>query len=150
MEGPMNRTVWKCIRPDERRVERSDCTVVAFALLCGLTYSQSAEMLRNAGRKPNKGFKTRLFLGKKRIVGRRLFEETNTCERVLHSLKYPDGRPVTVDERIYKTLGKFAAAHPEGHYLVTVRGHAVAVMNGVVVDSEDKPNRRICSVWRVT
>lgn len=49
----------------------------------------------------------------------------------------------------YMALKKFIDEHPRGQYLVTMRGHITAVIDGVVYDTFDPSERIIKCAWYV-
>lgn len=59
--------------------------------------------------------------------------------------KQPDGSIKTRD----MNLSTFSKKYPRGKYYILVKGHALAVIDGEVVDHTDKPKRRIRYAWRV-
>src|SRR5947207_9776266 len=55
--------------------------------------------------------------------------------------------PYTEENRI--SLERFCKAHPVGRYWVFVRGHALAVIDGVIHDHSHKPRRMVQTAYRV-
>ncbi len=47
------------------------------------------------------------------------------------------------------TINKFVKDHPKGRFYCVVRGHAFAIIDGVVYDHSKKPRRQIQHAWRV-
>lgn len=47
------------------------------------------------------------------------------------------------------TLGQFLKQYPTGRYWVFVRGHALAVIDGIVYDHSYKPRRKVKLAYRV-
>lgn len=47
------------------------------------------------------------------------------------------------------TIKEFTIKHPNGRCFVVVRGHALAIIDGVVYDHSEKPRRQIQAAWRV-
>ncbi len=47
------------------------------------------------------------------------------------------------------TVGEYVESHPEGTYLVTMRGHITCVKNGILYDTFDCRDRLIWCSWRV-
>lgn len=59
--------------------------------------------------------------------------------------KQPDGSIKTRD----MNLSTFSKKYPKGKYYILVKGHALAVIDGEIVDHTDKPKRRVRYAWRV-
>ena len=53
------------------------------------------------------------------------------------------------DRRGIKTLNQFVKRYPKGRFHVTVRGHALAVIDGVVYDWKHSGKRRIVGAWEI-
>ena len=110
--------------------ENNDCTVKALALALNTSYAKAhAHLKRFCGRPDRKG-----------IVSRDVLPQSfkNTKHRV---------GPYTIRNKV--TLKKFCELHPQGRYYVSVRGHAIAVVDGVVYDHSDRPRRQVTFAIRV-
>ena len=59
--------------------------------------------------------------------------------------KQPDG---SIKTRAMN-LSTFAKKFKRGKYYILVQGHALAVINGEIVDHTDKPKRRIRYAWKI-
>jgi len=59
--------------------------------------------------------------------------------------KQPDGSIRTRS----MTLSTFARKYSRGKFYILVKGHALAVIDGEIVDHTDKPKRRINFAWKV-
>ena len=46
-------------------------------------------------------------------------------------------------------LSTFAKKHPRGRFYILVKGHALAIIDGEIVDHTDKPKRRVYYAWKV-
>ena len=53
------------------------------------------------------------------------------------------------DRRGMQTLNQFTKRYPKGRFYVSVRDHAVAVIDGVVYDYEHAGKRRIIGAWQI-
>lgn len=62
-----------------------------------------------------------------------------------HDYKQPDGSIKTRS----MTLSTFAKKFKRGKFYILVKGHALAIINGEIVDHTDKPKRRINFAWKV-
>lgn len=110
--------------------EYNDCTVKAFAITLNTSYAKAhSHLKRFCGRPNGKG-----------IVSREVIPQSlkNTKHRV---------GPYTRENKV--TLKKFCELHPQGRYYVSVRGHAVAIVDGVVYDHSDRPRRQVTFAIRV-
>ena len=47
------------------------------------------------------------------------------------------------------TVHQFATLHANGRYVLHVRGHSIALVNGVVFDWSAHPQRRVLSFWKL-
>jgi hypothetical protein len=109
--------------------ERKDCTVIALCAVTGLPYSRCHAAMRAVGRKDRKGIPFA------RVVRGVSSEVSHSFALVCRS----------------GTLGKFAKKNPQGAFYVTVRGHALAVLDGKIHDAVRTPlGSHIRRGWRVT
>lgn len=108
---------------------RRNCTVIALAYSANIPYDEAFELAKQAGRKDNKGFNSKkliAFANKK--LGRSCFRKA---------------------KRSTITVQKFCKKYPTGRYYVRKRGHAYAIIDGVVYDKEKpKPLERIVEAWK--
>ena len=124
--------------------EANDCTVRALANAYGMPYKLAHRIMGKAGRKQGKGPKldimhktyTRLGFEIDRIHG-----ETNAAR---YLWKY-----LAVGHTKYRgtTLGSILPLLSIGRFIVLIRGHVFAVVNGEVLDYGDNPTN--CSVAAV-
>lgn len=130
--------------------DRNCCTVTAFAAVTPWSYSEAHQYLEEEGRKRNQGFRTMAFfdfilMPKRKGVwhGVRFIEVYNHHSHGKHHLED------AATQNGALTLGRFMATKPQGNYLVIVRGHATAVIDGVLHDSEMRSARlRIKRIYR--
>lgn len=119
-------------RDSKAMKEDKDCTVMSFATVWGCTYQQAHEHLRmSAGRKLRHGLPTDKF---------------DSAAWWCRKTKMKSG-PYTENNKI--SLGQFCKEHPVGRYWVRVRGHALAVIDGVIYDHSYKPRRMVVKAFRV-
>lgn len=119
---------------NERKVmnETNDCTVVAFATVFNTEYGKAWNFLRTqVGRQSRKGL---------------LHSLTCLIPTKLVKTRYAVG-PYSRKNRI--TVKQFCEKHPEGRYFVCSRGHAFAIIDGVVHDFKHGPRRQIVYAFRV-
>jgi hypothetical protein len=109
--------------------ERSDCSIRAAATAGCIDYNTAHAVFEKHGRKPCKPtrFETSMSALKE------LFPESEF--RTFH------GRRVT--------LAQFVRAFPAGHYVLHVRGHALAVCDGVVHDWTPASRRLVRWYWKL-
>lgn len=110
--------------------ETNDCTVKAFAVVFDTTYEKAhAHLKHNCGRQNRKG-----------IISREVIVPS------LKKTKYKVG-PYSKANRI--TLKNFIEKHNEGRFYVCVRGHALAVVDGVIYDYKEGLRRQVTWAMRV-
>lgn len=110
--------------------ETNDCTVKAFAVVFDTTYEKAhAHLKYNCGRQNRKG-----------IVSREVIPPS--LKKTKHRLG-----PYSRDNRI--TLKNFIEKHREGRFYVCVRGHALAVVDGVIYDYKEGLRRQVTWAMRV-
>lgn len=113
--------------------EKSDCMVVSFSTVWDIPYDKAhAHMRTQFRRKPRKG----VPYTEGRDVAMQRCPKTVMVKG-----------PYTEDNKI--SLERFCKAHPVGRYWVFVRGHALAVIDGVIHDHSHKPRRMVQCVYRV-
>jgi hypothetical protein len=109
--------------------DKNDCSVRALAVACGVPYAVASMAFSVLGR--------RLKAGTDLRTTERLHEEILGMERI----QAAEGMD----------LGTFVQYATKGRFVVHKRGHAFAVVDGVLHDWETttKPGTRILRVWRV-
>lgn len=105
--------------------ETNDCTVVSLSVLLGVPYLEAHARMRQGGREHRKG----------RFMHKAAAWANMTQLRGI------------LDKGV--TLNQFVTAHPRGRFWVEVRGHALAVVDGVVHDHSHKPRRVLRNAWKV-
>ena len=112
--------------------ETADCTVRAFALVTELSYGDAHGVLERAGRKRRCRF--------------------NFHRAMRTSLRSREWNGWTFQERHdvdSMTVGRFVSEHPTGRYIVRVRGHVFAVLDGTVFDAfQLKPRMHVVQAWK--
>lgn len=107
--------------------ERRDCAVRSFAVAACVSYDTALNLFADFGRELNRGTS--------RYITERVIED-----------QFPNAQ--LIDEPGL-TLPKFAKQYNEGHYIVHVRRHALAVVDGVIHDWRPRPKTRVKSAWRL-
>lgn len=108
---------------------KRNCTVRALATSANLPYEEAYQIAKEAGRKDNTGFKSaKLLKYYNKKVGSTAFRKV---------------------KRSAITVQKFCRVFPLGSYYVRKKGHAYAIVNGVVYDTQSpKPRERILEAWK--
>lgn len=119
---------------DRFETEGRDCTVHALAFATGLAYSEAHNLLAAAGRENGKGFHTEVIMGRLSVLTqRRWFATVALCW-----------------SRGYTTVNQFCKLHPTGTYVLRIKGHAFAVVNGRAIDTHERSARsRVLGAWEV-
>lgn len=115
----------------ERFGEKNCCTVVAISIVMNISFIKSQKHLFECcGRVKGKGV-------------------TLDNIKKLHG-SFKNYKTTVFDfSGQYVTLRKFCEENPQGRFFVLVRGHALAVVDGVVYDHSDKPRRVVKWVMKV-
>ena len=75
-----------------------------------------------------------------------LFSDAEFVEDYLDGLYQ---RTCYKNNKVAMTVGEFVENHPEGVWLVTMRGHITCVKNGILYDTFDCRDRLIWCAWEV-
>lgn len=111
----------------DARGENNDCTVVSLAQVLEIPYGEAHSIMRAHGRVKGRG-----------------------CHMSAPAASYPGVfDKVKGLEHDEISLAEFCRAHKVGRYWVAVTGHALAVINGKVVDHSRAVRRRIDYAYRV-
>ncbi len=124
--------------------ETRDCTVRALSNAGGLHYDQAHALLKKHGRKDRRG----AFFGTMLIA-------YNEADFVLDSV-HGTTASARAAARIAKheaqegiSLAKLLPKLAFGEYIVNTTGHAVAVVNGKIIDTFDNPaGKRVVAVFK--
>ena len=114
-------------RPEGFEQERRDCTVRALSLVANISYEKVHNAWENAGRKNRKGIVARKVLQK---VCKSLNLEAKQVKRS-------------------GTLKKLIVQYPEGKLFCLKRGHAFALIDGVIHD-ENRLSSHIKGAWLIS
>jgi len=120
--------------------EKNDCTVVALAAALKMPYKTAHKVAEKYGRKRRQGMynqQVEEMLGEMPGLRSLTSEETSTY--------YNSTRKVRANK-----LSTFAGRYPKGTYIVRVRGHVVAVEDGVVLERGKPRNWHVRQAWEVT
>lgn len=128
------------------------CTVATLAATLGISFDKAYDFAsKEWSRRRGKGVKTLTMLGSfPQAVGKEyskmILDSVVTRVKAEQDYKQPQGHIITRD----MTLSTFSKKYPRGKYYILVKGHALAVINGEIVDHTDKPKRRIRYAWKVS
>lgn len=127
--------------------ETNDCVVFAFASAFGLDYDTAhAEVKQRFKREDKKGTRHGNLVGGLQVG--------TVChgKRVTEVIKNPTTNYKAYGQVVPRSLrlSSFTAQRSKGTYLVLVRGHAIAVRDGVIVDNNRaKPSSIVKHVFKV-
>lgn len=131
----MNITYKHCQAESVNRKEHNDCAVKALAITAGIPYGKAHDIMRIMGRKNGRGFRHRGIYD----MVTKYTMAVKLAGRQAGKLEYPTGYTMrTITERCQ-----------HGSYLVFMRGHVAAVVNGEVMDWTKGRLHRVTSIMRV-
>ena len=131
--------------------ENNDCVVRALMHTLGITYAESHHLCETKlNRHPGKGVYTWLYLPKvkqahgKKITQMGRVERNSHCDRkkLTRTMKTKRNLWSNAKQKFVKVrkevqvnlkVKEFIKAYPLGTYLVTVRAHAIAIINGKII-----------------
>ena len=125
-----------------RSSEKNDCVVRAIANCTGKTYDEVHSLVAKHGRKEGKGTYWDTSLAVMRELGFKCMVFGNTkCASYF-------SRQLKVFRQESLTLGKAVKQFNQGNYVVFVPGHAVAMQDGKLVDSDYNSTRKqVSAIW---
>ena len=85
----------------------------------------------------------------KKVTGARFFNSDYNPHRYIEEVLHAEKRICRPDERGRRpTVAEFAAAHPIGHYILDVKGHWTALVDGVIRDTWNPSEKEVYVAWR--
>ncbi len=111
------------VNPDGNNIE--DCTIRAISVAEGISWDKAYDKLST-------------FARKKRLM----------MSSVVAIEKYLDMHYDRICFRD-RTVGEFIETHPDGTYLITMRGHITVVKDGINYDTFDSGDRKMWCAWEV-
>lgn len=117
--------------------DRNNCVPKALTALTGEPYKGVDDYLKARGRKKGKGTPRRASVA---FLQERGFEQLAppTLLRRYHGGKFRSMK-----------VASFAKAFPKGKFIVYVRGHAVAVIDGRILDDWNSSSRVVKEAWQI-
>jgi hypothetical protein len=149
--------------------EDNDCVVRALMHTLGITYAESHHLCETKlNRKPGYGVFTNVYLPKvKQAYGKKIKQlgkpsnfvngfKTLTRTKKTKQQKWSNTKQKYVTKRVevqvpYK-VKEFIKEYPTGNYFVTVRGHAISIIDSQIIgnwNDGEKINREIQSVYKI-
>jgi hypothetical protein len=129
----MSITYKSCKPVSDRFNENNDCTVKAIAIATNTPYIKAHDVMGKLGRVKRRGIRSSLW-------------ESTFAKETLAKLNYSH-TVVKSQAKTISTLPNYL--DPNKNYVVLVRGHALAVVRGVVQDFTAGSKRRVLSIWEV-
>jgi hypothetical protein len=124
--------------------ETRDCTVRALSNASGMHYDQAHELLKKNGRKDRCGAFFGTMFAAYTQAGFVLDSVHGTTVSARYAARFAN-RKAEVGVTLAKLLPKLAF----GEYIVNTTGHAVAVVNGKIIDTFDNPaGKRVVAVFK--
>lgn len=130
--------------PSEYHInDKNDCAIRAIANVSSIPYPVLREKMIKLGRKPNRGTPWNVLDKVYKESGAMLtFIWGKAARSLKHYVKYND----VVDKSI--TLERFVKTFPKGRHIVLIRKHALAVVDGKIIDSGDnKAGARVIATY---
>lgn len=114
--------------------ESKDCTVRALANALELPYDEVHAEMKAAGRKNNEGAYNHQFTPVYMKHGFKPVCVFGTTNGAMWSLKYLKQNGIETIHKAGITIGRLLPYLAEGRYIVEVKGHVFAVVDGEVID----------------
>ena len=138
------KTVLSVDRGVTSSAESSDCTVRALANAAEIPYDVAHSVLKKHGRKDRKGATFATLHAAYEECGFRLTKICGDGKRSRFAARHTGAEWV---EGI--TFGKLVDQLKYGEYIINVTGHAVAVVNGKVIDTfHNNARKRVVAVYK--
>lgn len=119
---------WIPYNPNPRGLNTGDCTIRAYTKAFGISWEDAYEMASEYGKEVG------ALPDDFRVVAKILKEKNCSCTK----LKKNDFK---------MTVSEFAATHPSGTYLLKIRGHLVACIDGYYYDSWNSGSKKISIIF---
>ena len=113
----------------EKFCETNDCSVIALSIGCGISYEKAHKIMGECGRARRAG-----------VTGQQVLQGVLKTGQNYSLIREPHKRHCRKSAYTLKTIGK---AFPRGRYLAIVKGHIVAIVDGIVHDWAADSSRRV-------
>jgi len=120
----------------------NDCTVVSLAAAFKMSYKAAHKLAGKYGRKTGRGMLTAFFKDMYRDLEKKGRVRELTKEEI--TTYYPSTDTVRKNK-----LSTFITNNPIGTFILMVRGHAVTIEDGVVLQGFTPPNQYVKIGWKV-
>lgn len=128
--------------------ESKDCVVRAMANTLELPYAHVHSVLKKHGRKDRKGTYLHTSFAAASELGLALVGICGNTSSARESRRIAKNYYDHVAQFDGVTLGKFVEKFKTGEFVVFVRGHALSIINGKVIDTFDNVySQRISVIW---
>lgn len=118
--------------------EDKDCSLRALVAAAGIDYESAKAIFEKHGRLENQGTPHKVT----EAVMSDMFPEATMIVMSIPDLMRTTGKP-------RMTLPEFVRRFGRGSWVVHVKGHALAVVDGVVHDWKERPATRVVCAWQV-
>lgn len=122
--------------------DKNDCTVRALANAASIPYTEAHAALKNVGRKEGHGEHLNVYADAYAKYGFELVAFFGTTKASLGYRRRMMLKGVDVPLCKGMSFGRMLETLKHGRYIVTVRGHALAVVNGKVFDTHATSNQK--------
>lgn len=138
--------------------ESNDCSVVALAVVTGLSYKLCHKALSDAGRVPRRGVQYHKIISSLELLGFKLsniiyFKNTRPFasgfQKELFDRYPPLYRPKNITTKHFKMLPQ-VFSHLKNPYLVFSNGHVSGFINGELHDWAANKSPRVTEMWEIT
>jgi hypothetical protein len=120
----------------------NDCTVVSLAAAFKMSYTAAHMMAGNYGRKTGRGMLTAYFKNMYKDLERKGRVRALTGEEI--TTYYPSTGKVRKNK-----LSTFITNNPIGTFVLLVRGHAITIEDGVILQGFSPTNQYVKMGWKV-
>lgn len=122
--------------------DKNDCTVRALANAASIPYTQAHAYLKASGRKNNHGAHLDEYAGAYMKAGFELVSFFGTTIAAIGYKSRMQRKGIQVNHSKGISFGRLLETLNNGRYIVIVRNHALAVVNGKVFDTHATSNQR--------
>lgn len=117
--------------------DSNNCVVRAFCNVTGMFFTEAYEMFKRAGRKDHEGTHSRVFgpiYKEHGLIPKAAFGTTQEAYGYQNTFKIPRLSGITLGNLLRSGVLN------EGKFVVAVRGHVFAVIDGEIIDTGDNPS----------